>query len=195
MKRVFRDLDKNKLQTVESLIRNAAFMAVSLEELQEIINRNRAILAKRDAGLETEKRITELEREQRDKAARIAELEQLMALVEKFVQDRCSALEDSINAKFPTVRWKLFERQINGGIADTCQAYLPGRDGLVPYGTANTAAQINGDIEIVNVLSQHYGLCLPLFADNAERVNTLAPTDAQLISLSVSRDEVLNICY
>lgn len=38
LKRVFRDLDKNKLQTVESLIRNAAFMAVSLEELQEIIN-------------------------------------------------------------------------------------------------------------------------------------------------------------
>ena len=38
LRRVFRDLDKNKLQTVESLIRNAAFMAVSLEELQEIIN-------------------------------------------------------------------------------------------------------------------------------------------------------------
>jgi len=36
--RVFKDLDGNKLQTVESLIRNAAFMAVSLEELQEIIN-------------------------------------------------------------------------------------------------------------------------------------------------------------
>lgn len=38
LRRVFRDLDKNKLQTVESLLRNAAFMAVSLEELQEIIN-------------------------------------------------------------------------------------------------------------------------------------------------------------
>ena len=38
LKRVFRDLDKNKLQTVESLIRNAAFMAVTLEEVQEIIN-------------------------------------------------------------------------------------------------------------------------------------------------------------
>ena len=36
LKRVFKDLDK--LQTVESLIKNAAFMAVSLEELQEIIN-------------------------------------------------------------------------------------------------------------------------------------------------------------
>ena len=37
LKRIFKDLDKNKLQTVESLIKNAAFMAVSLEELQEII--------------------------------------------------------------------------------------------------------------------------------------------------------------
>ena len=28
LKRIFKDLDKNKLQTVESLIKNAAFMAV-----------------------------------------------------------------------------------------------------------------------------------------------------------------------
>ena len=38
LKKVFKDLDKNMLQTVESLIRTAAFMSVSLEELQGIIN-------------------------------------------------------------------------------------------------------------------------------------------------------------
>ena len=38
LKKIFRDLDKNKLQAVESLIHNAAFTAVSLEDLQEIIN-------------------------------------------------------------------------------------------------------------------------------------------------------------
>lgn len=38
LKSVFRELDKNKLKTVESLIKNAAFMSVSLDELQEIIN-------------------------------------------------------------------------------------------------------------------------------------------------------------
>jgi ribosomal protein RSM22 (predicted rRNA methylase) len=38
LKGVFRDLDKNKLKTVESLICNAAFMSVSLIELQETIN-------------------------------------------------------------------------------------------------------------------------------------------------------------
>ena len=32
LKRVFRDLDKNKLQTVESLIKNAALVDVSREE-------------------------------------------------------------------------------------------------------------------------------------------------------------------
>lgn len=40
LKKVFKDLDKNKLNTVISLIQNAAFMAVTLEELQEAINEN-----------------------------------------------------------------------------------------------------------------------------------------------------------
>jgi hypothetical protein len=38
LKAIFKNLDKNKLKVVESLIQNAAFMSVSLLELQEIIN-------------------------------------------------------------------------------------------------------------------------------------------------------------
>lgn len=38
IRRVFRDLDKNKLATVAGLIESAAFMTVSLRELEEIIN-------------------------------------------------------------------------------------------------------------------------------------------------------------
>lgn len=162
-------------------------------ELNDIIERNRDILAKRDAGLETEKRIAELEQQQKDKAIRVSELEQLTALLEQFVQDRCHALEDSINAKFPTVRWKLFETQINGGINDVCQAYIPCGSSLVSYGSANTAAQVNADVEIINTLSKHYEIYLPLFADNSERVNVLTATDSQLISLAVSTDSELKI--
>ncbi len=162
-------------------------------DLNATLERNRAIIARRDAGIETQNRIKALEEQQKTAAARVAEVEQLITLTERFVQDRCSLLEESINDKFPSVRWKLFERQINGAIVDTCQAFVPGTAGLVPYGTANTAAQINADVEIVNVLSQHYDVSLPLFADNSERVNTLAHTDSQLISLSVSTDEDLKI--
>ena len=38
LRRIFKDLDKNKLQAVEPLMKNAAFTAVTLDELQEIIN-------------------------------------------------------------------------------------------------------------------------------------------------------------
>jgi hypothetical protein len=38
LKKVFKDLDKNMLSTVISLIQNAAFMSVTLEELQDTIN-------------------------------------------------------------------------------------------------------------------------------------------------------------
>lgn len=38
MKKVLKGVDKNLMQTVEPLIKNAAFMSVTLEELQDIIN-------------------------------------------------------------------------------------------------------------------------------------------------------------
>jgi chromosome segregation ATPase len=162
-------------------------------ELSATVERQRAVLARRDAGKETEKRIADLEKQQKAAAARVGEIEHLIAKVEQFVQDRCSLLEDSINMKFPTIRWKLFETQINGGIADVCQCYIPCESGLVSYGSANTASQVNVDIEIVNVLSQHYEISLPLFADNVERVNVLARTDSQLIALAVTTDKGLRI--
>ena len=40
LNKVFKNLDKNKLTTVQSLINNAAFMSVTLEDLQEDINEN-----------------------------------------------------------------------------------------------------------------------------------------------------------
>lgn len=165
------------------------------KELQAIVTRNRLVLAQRDAAEKSAERIRELTASQQELGARIAEVENLIVLVEKFVQDRCGALEASINAQFPTVRWKLFDIQINGGIVDVCTCMIPCGDRLVAYECANTAAQVNADIEIINVLSRHYDLQLPLFVDNSERVNTLAPTESQLITLSVSTDEKLKVEY
>ena len=159
-------------------------------ELQQILDRNRAILAKRDAAVETEQRIKALESAQREVADQLGDLENKLMLLEGFVMDRCSALEESINEKFPTLRWKLFDIQINGGITDTCICMIPCSSGLVSYESANTAAQINADVEIVNVLSEHYDVSIPLFVDNSERVNRLSHTDSQLITLAVSGDDL-----
>lgn len=162
-------------------------------EIQAILDRNRAVLARRDSMEDITKRIAQLEQQQKDFGARVTDVERLIALAESFAQDRCSLLEETINEQFPTVRWKLFDIQINGGISDCCMCMIPCESGLVSYECANTAAQINADMEIVGVMSRHYGLQLPLFVDNSERVNKLAHTDTQLITLSVSTDSSLRI--
>ena len=162
-------------------------------ELQMQVDKKKELLARRDAGKETAKRIITLEQQQKDVGVALAELEQQIALAERFITDRCAVLEESINALFPTVRWKLFERQINGGITDVCNCMIPCESGLVAYESANTAAQIAADIEIVNVLSRHYDVYIPMFLDNAERINRIPPTDTQLITLSVSEDPELKI--
>lgn len=40
LKRAFKDLDKNKMSTVKQLISTAAFLSVTLRDLEEEINRN-----------------------------------------------------------------------------------------------------------------------------------------------------------
>lgn len=182
-----------KLKAERSTSPDEKVLALQKEKQQHTaaLSGFRAVLAKRDAGEETQKRILELERQQHEAAARIGELEQMIALVEQFVQDRCRVLEDSINAKFPTVRWKLFETQINGGIADVCQAYIPCASGLVAYGSANTAARLHADCEIVDVLAKHHQVSLPLFIDNAERCNLLPERSTQTVALYVSTDDKL----
>lgn len=162
-------------------------------DLQAAIDRNAALLAQRDAGVEVEKRIAAHEARQREVGAQLTETERLIILLERFVTDRCSALETSINSHFPTLRWKLFDRQINGGIADCCECLIPCDGAMVSYSSANTASQINADVEIVNVLSEHYDIEVPLFVDNSERVNVLAHTNTQLITLSVSTDAELTV--
>lgn len=162
-------------------------------DLKENITRATDILLQWESGNRSKARIAELEKQQHEAGERVARVEQLFGLLEQFVLDRCSALEESINEKFPTLRWKLFDTQINGGIVDVCVATIECDGAYVPYEAANTASQVKADLEIIEVLSKHYDVSLPLFVDNSERVNRIAPTQTQLVTLSVSNDPVLKI--
>jgi len=163
------------------------------EELRASNGRALAVIAQANLQGEIDSRITDLEKQQREYGDRVSSIEALIMLAEKFIADRCTALEDSINDLFPTVRWKLFDIQINGGLVDTCTCMIPCDGALVAYSCANTAAQVNADIEISSVLSRHYGVTAPLFLDNAERVNYIASPAGQLITLSVSKDTAMRV--
>lgn len=131
-------------------------------------------------------RIEELERQQRDLAAEYEKLEHELYLTEEFIRTKVNLLEDRINSKFKYARFKLFDTQINGGLTEVCETLYNG----VPYSSGlNNAARINVGLDIISTLSQQYGFSAPIFVDNAEAVTKLINMDAQIISLVVSEPD------
>ena len=58
----------------------------------------------------------------------------------------------------------------------------------------NNAARINVGLDIINTLSEHYGITAPIFIDNAEAVTSLIQTAGQQIRLIVSeKDKQLRV--
>lgn len=150
-------------------------------------------LAKRMAikvGEAQKQRIAELEEREKKLAADYERIEQGIYLCDVFTKLKVAALTDKINDKFSAVRFRLFQDQINGGVKDDCEVMIPREDGaLVPYTFANNAARINAGLEIINTLSAHWGIQMPVCIDNAESVTRLRHTDAQVIRLVVSEED------
>ncbi|MCM3452776.1 hypothetical protein M3685_02285 [Heyndrickxia oleronia] len=140
---------------------------------------------------QSQKRIDELTQQERKLAAEYEKLEKENFLTEEFIRTKVNLLEEKINSKFKYARFKLFEEQINGGLKETCVTTFNG----VPYDSGlNNAARINVGLDIINTLSEHYGLLAPIFIDNREAVTKLIETKSQTISLVVSeKDKVLRV--
>lgn len=136
------------------------------------------------------RRIGELERQEERLSAEFDELEKGLHLCDLFTKAKVDALTDSINGKFKSVRFRLFQDQINGGLKEDCEVMVPTDDGrLVPFAFANNAARINAGLEIIDTLSAHWGVTMPVFVDNAESVTRLTHTAAQVIRLVVSEPD------
>lgn len=129
-----------------------------------------------------EKRVDELYTQQRTLSKQLEEQEAVFFAAEKYVTVKCRMLEDGINGRFKLAKFRLFREQVNGGIQDCCDVTYNG----VPYGSLNNGARINVGLDIINLVSDHYGVHVPVFIDNRESITKLEPVDTQLISLIVS---------
>ncbi len=154
-------------------------------EIQSINNQ----LAYREQNKQHKSRIKELQDEEKRLAQLIADLEKQEYLSEQFIKTKVELLESNINSKFRYVKFKLFETQVNGGLNETCEALVNG----VPFSNANTASQINAGIDIINALSEFYGINAPIFIDNRESINQIIDSNSQIINLIVSQDKKLRI--
>lgn len=130
-------------------------------------------------------RIAELETEQKNLSAEYEKLNKELFLTEEFIRTKVSMLTDRINAQFSIANFKLFDVQVNGGIAECCETTVDG----VPFSSLNHGMRLNAGLDIINTLAEHFGFAPPVVIDNAESVTKILPTLGQQIRLIVSADD------
>jgi len=153
-----------------------------IDTLTDAIKSLEQAAARLEARKNGEKRIEDLKADERRLAAEFEDLEQQLYLTEEFIRAKVRMLEDKINSKFKMARFKLFDVQVNGSLAECCETTLNG----VPYSNLNNGARLNIGLDIINTLSEHYGFAPPVWLDNAESVTNILPTRGQQIRLIVS---------
>ena len=179
---------RKKLADAQAYIDEATATADSkLRAIDDELHAQNELLVRFSVAETQRERIAELEAEEKRLAAEFEELERGLYLCDLFVRAKVSTLTERINGAFQNVRFRLFRELINGGLAEDCEVMIPAADGrMVPYSFANSAARINAGLEIISVLSRHFGVEMPIVVDNAESVTHLADVDAQVIRLVVS---------
>ncbi len=136
-------------------------------------------LATKDQLAKINTRIAELEREGKELAQIIADYEQQEFVANDFTKKKMDEIETRVNGKFSTVKFRMFETQINGGEAECCDCLVNG----VPFSDANTAGRILAGLEILSVLSDHYKVYAPVWIDNREAIVEPINCDLQLINM------------
>ena len=149
----------------------------------------KAKLNTRETAKRNKERINELETRLRTLSDELANYEKMEFTIQNFSKARIEAVERKINGMFTLVSFKMFEKQINGGEIETCEAMVSG----VPYSSLNHAMKINAGLDIINAICKFEGITAPIFTDNAESINELLPTKSQIIRLVVSEDDQLTI--
>lgn len=175
------DADAKKLAVIER--------KRSIQTEIDSVNR---ILSGKQAVANAKTRVEVLKAEQRRLSQDIANTEKEIYLLEEFNKAKVNLLSDRINAHFKIVRWKLFERQINGGYNAICEPLVNGQ----AYNSAlNSGHKILAELDIIQALQRIYEVSVPVFLDNAERINdfNIPDMDCQLITLSVTDDPELRV--
>lgn len=149
--------------------------------LMEGIDDDRKRLAKRDAIAANEKRIAELEEELKTNNETLAELEGIEFNIMEFGKAKVAMVEDKINSLFSIVKFKMYERQINGGEVETCECMMHG----TPYSVLSNSEKINAGLDIINAICRANEVNAPIFIDNRESATEIIDVDSQVINLIV----------
>lgn len=180
------DLQNTKNQSIQQL----SEIDEQIRSLESEITQINKQLSLFDVADRSKARIEELEARLIEVQETYKEQDKVLMLCEAFMKAKMTMLSDRINNRFKKVKFRLFQNQINGGVAEDCEVMIPSPNGdMVPYTHANHGAKVNAGLEIISVLSDAWNLSLPLFIDNAESVTNINLPTVQTIQLIVSEPD------
>lgn len=156
-----------------------------LEEITDKLRAAQQVAAGEGSLRYAQARLEQLRQEAQDTGAALETVERTLYQMEEFTRFKASFLESAVNAPFRLAKIRLFREQANGGVEERCDVTVDG----VPYNGLNSAMQINVGMDIINALSEFYGVRVPLFVDNAESVTQLEEMQSQVIRLVVSEED------
>lgn len=109
------------------------------------------------------------QKELKDSAVELALLEGKINAVERYERERASIISFKVNNKFNYLKVEMTEVNKSGNIVDTCRV-LDKKN--IPATVTNTASRILIGIDLSISLQRFYGLCLPLFIDEAHTIDS-----------------------
>ena len=174
-------------------------MSLNKADNKDLLERKKAIeseieevnklLYYKDENVKIQAKIEQYKEQEKELAKAYEKTQEILNLCDEYTKIYTGLVSDKINNMFKLVKFKLFDVQVNGGIAETCEATVDG----VPYSDVNNAGKINAGLDIINVLSNKLEISTPIFIDNAESVNELIEVNAQVVRLVVSNDKKLRV--
>ncbi|SPF51196.1 conserved hypothetical protein [Candidatus Desulfosporosinus infrequens] len=181
------ELDKPVEDTTTEILARKQEIADTIEALNKTLNQKEVV---EKAHI----RINELKAEESKLAQELSEYERHDFLIKQFTSAKVKMLEDRINSKFETVKFKLFDTLNDGTEKEVCRTLVDTNGVLVEFDGANNGGKINTGLEIINLLSEFYGVSCPIFVDNAESLSSFVGVNSQVIKLIVSvEDPILRV--
>jgi predicted nucleic acid-binding Zn-ribbon protein len=165
-------------------------LTAQLSDVNDRADKLKAQFVLKEVEMKNRSRIEDLKLQERTLAQQLADLEKSEFLIDRFEHVRVTMIEDEINRKFQTVKFKMFNHLINGGTEPCCEILIDG----VPFGAANRAGQIQAGLDIIRTLSDYYDMYAPVWIDNRESVTEIPEMKCQIINLIVNPEyKELNI--
>ena len=110
----------------------------------------------------------ELQAEEERLLIALEQANKIILALDRFIEIKANKIEKDVNKNFGIVSFKLFEKNLNGSIENTCN---------VIFNDLNHAMQINAGYN--NTLQKIYDIKAPIWVDNAEAITRYIAIDSQ----------------